>query len=684
MLSRQNSMHLFAAAAYLVAALWIGRVVLPAPATLLAYPAFHDGEPGNRILSRVDHMNEASAMIRSAHLWPRAPHRLLEGDCFPIPEAAARGEHMIGEGLAAVIPYALTGEPILAYNAVVFLWLALAGLAMYALVFHWTGSSGAAFVAGLIFLLQPVRASDPQHPFIHADHWTPFVLLCLHRLLLHERWRDVALLCAATALQLTASAYNVLEAGLIVGVCGVAMLAHRRTALPRLLPKLAVTAGVLVVVMLALFAPFARTKRVWPSPPHFSMPLPFEEFLPGGVVFPGWVALTLVIVALLDRVARRQTSEDPRLPMLCAGLLCFWLSAPALALPWGGVLPSPMFAGIHHGVLPMLSGLRALHLISQGVPLAAAFLAGFGVHVLARRAAGGARLLVPAVAAAAAAAQVLLPSLSRPTFGSETLEMRTLTMRPAQPLLDVLAAIEPGAVLDLPFDDPRSIAAVMTHVPHYALLRTYHQQRIAACAASLRGPAEHEVGALGARLPEDPRAADALYALGFRSVVVHDEFLDPERSARWRAVARDHHGAAGRLRALGSAPQHTVFGLTSPAAITDSLAALVPGAPPAPAPRVRPGTAAIPFVLRNGAGATYRHPDPIAPTPVIVRWQGASSEEPVALRTLLPLALAAGEETVRDVETPVPGVPGRYEVTLELADAQRTVLARTSVEVTPP
>jgi len=679
----RKSLHVLAAVAYVLTALWIGRVVLPAPATLVAYPAFHDQDPTYRILSRIDLANEVSAMLRSAHLWPRAPHRLLEGDCYPVPEAATRGEHMIGEGLAAVVPYALTGEPILAYNAVVYLWLALAGITMYALAFHWTGSSGAAFVAGLIFLLQPVRASDPHHPFIHADHWIPLVLLCLHRLFLHERWRDVALLCVATLLQLLASAYNVVEAGLVIGVCGVAMLAHHRHAILRLLPKLAATAGFIAVTMVVLFAPFARTRRVWPGPPHFSMPLPLADFLPGGVVFPGWVALALATVALLDRLVRRRSGEDPRLPMLCAGALCFWATAPALLLPWGAVLPNPMFSLIRLEVLSALSGLRALHLVSQGVLVAAAFLAGYGVVAVARRVPRRARRLVPVLAAVTAAAQVLVPSLSRPTFGSATLEMRTLSLRPPQPLIDLFGVLEPGAVLDLPFTDPRSTAAVMTHVPHYALLRTYHQQRIAACAASLRGPAEHDVGALGARLPQDRRAADALYALGFRSVVVHHEFLDAAQRTTWEAAARDGVEDGSRLRLLGATGQHAVFTLASPVPITASHAPLAPGTLAEPLPRVRPGKASIPFVVRNQGETSYRHPDPIEPTPVVVRWRGPASEQSYALRTLLPLALAAGEQTTRAVESSVPETRGRYELTLELDDASRTVLARTVVEVDP-
>ncbi len=674
---QRKSLHLLVTAAYLLMALWIVRVVLPAPATLLSYAAVH-GDAGARGIFRVDHMNEASAMIRSAHLWPRAPQRLLEGDCYPIPLAGTRGEHMMGEGLAAAVPYALTGEPILAYNVVVVLWLVFAGIAMYALVLHWTRSASAAFVAGLVFLLQPVRSTDPQHLFTHADHWTPLVLLFLHRLLRDGRWRDVAWLSAAASLQLIESAYNVLEAGLVVGVCGAAMAFHHRRSLARLLPKLAAVAAILAVVTVLTFLPFVRTRAIWPHPPHFSIPLGLDAFLPGGIVFPGWVALALATIALLERLVRRRDGEDPRLPMLCAGALCFWVSAAALPLPWGGRVPSPMFTLIDLGVLPFLKGMRGLHLLSQGVPLAFAFLAGFGVVVLARLAPARVRLVVPAVATAAVLTQALVPSLSRATFSLATTEMASVALRPAQPVLDLLKELEPGPVLDLPSEASTPLS-VMVHVPHYALLRTYHQRRIAACPTSLRGPAEPDVGALGARLPGDQRAADALYALGFRNVVVHHEFLSPQKRAEW-AAASEAVGTSARLQPIGRAEEHAAFRLDSPTPVAASFDALGPGGNAEPELRVERDKAVVPFAIRNRGAATYRHPDPVEPTNVIVRWRGAAGESSFATRTLLPLALASGEQILRDVETPVPASPGRYQVTLELQDPPRTVLARRTVE----
>jgi len=58
---------------------------------------------------------------------------------------------------------------------------------MYALVYFWTGSVSAAFVAGLLFGIHPGRIGDPAHPYVHGNQWTPLALLFAHRLFARRR-----------------------------------------------------------------------------------------------------------------------------------------------------------------------------------------------------------------------------------------------------------------------------------------------------------------------------------------------------------------------------------------------------------------------------------------------------------------------------------------------------------------
>jgi len=61
---------------------------------------------------------------------------------------------------------------------------------------------------------------------------------------------------------------------------------------------------------------------------------------------------------------------------------------------------------------------------------------------------------------------------------------------------------------------------------YYSFLRGYHGRPAAACYNSFTTPVQAEVAALAARLPA-PDAADELYALGFRWIVVHGELVAP-------------------------------------------------------------------------------------------------------------------------------------------------------------
>lgn len=77
----------------------------------------------------------------------------------------------------------------------------------------------------------------------------------------------------------------------------------------------------------------------------------------------------------------------------------------------------------------------------------------------------------------------------------------------------------------------------------------------------------------------------------------------------------------------------------------------------------------------------FRHPDPIAPTHLAVRWSLASGEvvSEQQVRTILQLALAPSSREPLDLD--VPGEPGRYVVSVAPARAPQLILARRAVEV---
>jgi hypothetical protein len=114
--------------------------------------------------------------------------------------------------------------------------------------------------------------------------------------------------------------------------------------------------------------------------------------------------------------------------------------------------------------------------------------------------------------------------------------------------------------------------------------------------------------------------------------------------------------------------------------------ALLPPVDPGFTQAGSPPAADVRFLFRNRGPGTYRHPDPIEPTPVVARWYGPSGSVvgEQHLRTLLPIALAVGEEQVRTLHLEVAAPGATYRVTLAREDDATHELATTQVEITPP
>lgn len=669
----RRAIHALAAAAYLAVALFTLRHAWTDPTRLLPYPADQDTNLPQRAVSYADQMKEANATLRAAYALLHAPRQLFDGDCYPIPRGVTFGENLFAEGVLATVPYALTGQPILTFNVVVALALALAGIGMYALAWHWTRDAGAAFVAGLLFEIVPVRLSDPHHPFCHADHWVPLFLLFFHRIVLHGRWRDAVALAAVGSLQMMESAYNILEFGLLVGTFGlVEVIRHRRT-LAVWLPKLVAAGAIVAAVAVVVLRPFAETRALWPPSGHYSWPIPTSQLLPGGLIYPGTMAVVLAVIALADRLLRRGAhGDDPRIAMLAAGFVCAWAGTGGLPMPVGVPTTSALFRWIWPLVQPALSGLRGLFLVVQGAGVAVTFLAAFGVTAFPRRL----RVAVAGGAVLAALLEVFHPGLAHRSFG-RSVAMRTRNIAPSAAEVGLLQRMGDGAVLDVPFL-AGDLRFEFEFVPHYAAFRMYHHHRMAACPTSLGGPAEPEVSALAVRLP-DPKAADALAAMGFRNVVVHEEYLGAAELARWRRMPD-----ASRLTVVGRAGTHVLFALASPTPVLASFDALEPSVLPIEELRPTGLVVSIPLTLRNRSTSTYRHPDPIQPTTLAVRWQGLAGQQAATseTRVLLPIALAAGEELRRTLALPVPGF-GPWEVTIALPEGRPLARAYVTLALPP-
>jgi hypothetical protein len=671
---------LVAALLYLGVALWALRVIVPGPTRLLPYSRHLTGPA-----LAIDHTDQrfvVASIMRTALAFTTLPWQLFEtGECYPMHNAATLGEHMFGEALLGAVPARILHDPIATYNIVLLLTLWIPGLTMYALVREWTGSELAALTAGFLFAFEPGRIGDPVHPFVHGDLWFPLVFLFAHRLSERGRWRDALGLALALALQLLESFYMLFALALLGAVYGPYLLARTWRRLPVLLPRLAFVCAAVGGIALVLFQPYVRTRAAWGVlEGRGSLLLPAGLFLPGQFYYPGTVTLVLAALGMLDRLrgARPVDDSDPRAALCLAGCFVFWTVVWGIWIPGVGFVNSPYHLMLRW--IPGLSAVRAVPAARTGVYFVLAVLAGYGVLTLIERLGWRRRGAVGGVLLVLAAVEVFWSPAADWTLGHSPVELGALEGRPPAELLALLRTLPPGAVLDVPF--PTSGVARNVGMSHDLLLAAYHRSPVAACYNSFFTPMFEDVAALAAALP-DPNAVEALHALGFGSVVLHEEWTPVSLRAERRAALAATLRTGARLIPVEAAAQHVLYRIESDAPVEASFAALRAAAAPADEVLVTAPVSEVEFRFENAAPGAYRHPDPIEPTPLRVRWYDGTGKLVAAgeARALLPIALGHGAAATRRIQLEIPAAPGHYEVSLAVAARPDLVVARRRVVV---
>jgi len=126
----------------------------------------------------------------------------------PAPDALAFSEHLLGLSVLATPVEWLVRDPLVAANLVTLLTYPLCGVTMFLLVRRLTGSSAAAFLAGLAYAFAPYRAAQQPHLQMLSGFWAPLALLGLHEYVDSGRRRWLALYGAAWLLQALANGYS--------------------------------------------------------------------------------------------------------------------------------------------------------------------------------------------------------------------------------------------------------------------------------------------------------------------------------------------------------------------------------------------------------------------------------------------------------------------------------------------
>jgi hypothetical protein len=203
------------------------------------------------------------AMITAFRNLVTQPWALLQGDAFyPVGLSLTFSEPLFVPALVAGPLHAMTGNPVLAYNAALILAWALSGWAMYAVAIRLTRDRAAALAATAVFTLCLYRTQMYVEFQMEITFGIPLAVYALVRFLESQRARHLALLGLVFWLQ----AISVLYYAVILA-CGLAVVALQYVALrwsgwrARTLLVGATGGGVLAVGLAPVMWPFLVTRR---------------------------------------------------------------------------------------------------------------------------------------------------------------------------------------------------------------------------------------------------------------------------------------------------------------------------------------------------------------------------------------------------------------------------------------
>jgi hypothetical protein len=128
----------------------------------------------------------------------------------PAPLTLAYSEHLVPQAIQIFPIYALTKNPILCYNLLFLSTFVLSGVGMFLFAREVTGSTAAAFVAGLLFGFAPYRIPQSSHLQVLSSQWMPFAMYGFRRFFESGRTRALVGATAAVVLQGLSSGYYLL------------------------------------------------------------------------------------------------------------------------------------------------------------------------------------------------------------------------------------------------------------------------------------------------------------------------------------------------------------------------------------------------------------------------------------------------------------------------------------------
>ncbi len=308
---------------------------------------------------------------------------------FPAPGALAYSDHRIGLSLIASPIQWLGGNHLLAYNITFLLSFALSALAMHVLVFRLTHRHTAAVLAAAIYAFSAYRMDHTEHIEIISSYWMPLALLGLHEWMRTRAWKWLAVFGVCWLLQSLACGYYMFYFAVFVALWSLWFLRG-----PSYIRDLAIVAATMLVSALPL-VPILWQYKVFhdalqlqrtlheielysadvtgllSGSPWLSMWSPIAALRKHeGQMFPGLIALAIVVLAAVRVWPARRASAWPMLRWTCLALAVVLLAVAfiaALAGDWRWTL-GPLSLSVGRPYKPLTLGLLGLCLYAATSP----------------------------------------------------------------------------------------------------------------------------------------------------------------------------------------------------------------------------------------------------------------------------------------------------------------------------
>jgi hypothetical protein len=494
------------------------------------------------------------------HAFTTDPWNLFNANIFfPTRNTLALSEHLVGLLPLFAPVYALTENPILGYNVVVFLAFALSGIAMFFLVHRWTQHFWTAFLSGFLYAFAPLRFGQIGHLHLLNFYGAPLALLFLDRFLCSKRWRDLAGLAILYWWQVLCSVYLgwFVTIALILYALYYALLIDRSLLRHSIIAKSGTFAALSLLILLPFHLPYYEARQQWGFSRSISECVPFSadallsylavsssmndiylslfrsasKLSPGPerAVFPGLVLALLAVLGSFPTSCFPLTArlKQVRQIYLLLLILSFILSlGPYLIiLAQNTGVPLPYLALYY--LAPGFQAMRVPARFAFLCVLAASVLAAIGFMRAANFLSTRARFRKRASSSTQAVLALLGMTLFTVELGLKPLPLaRVQTGDEVPEVYRWLAAERLGPIVELPI-------GVIEDDFRYMYFSTYHWLPIVNGMSGFIPPTYHQLVQGLQTVPTKP-VIEFLHAIGVKGLVLHTDRLRRHEVLQWQ------------------------------------------------------------------------------------------------------------------------------------------------------